>query len=225
MYYGIDASFKALGLSYIDCDNKEIVLGQLTDNDYSAHSTTSKFKSIYKVSNKVFNLIIQSRKKSESTTLAIGHEVSTAYGQFNQGELFALDYAIYSIINLHLSPMLDDFSLYSQSYLQFINNKPSRGKDKYKKEDTIFLIEDILIPIFKGHGYKVTIEETTQTSTGERDPKYKNRYIKRETITDGEADSFIYAVREFVKLNKGSSLAKDIIAHVPRFEEDNKELS
>ena len=111
-----------------------------------------------------------------------------------------------------------DYDLFSQEYIKFIHGH------KRTKEDTIFLVEDVLLPIFRKYGYKITkIEKTEMTSTGVKE-EGKNRYIKRETITNNEADSFIYAVRQFIKHNPDSEISKDILKEYPRFAVEGKEL-
>lgn len=207
-YVGLDPSFTGFGIAMIHQDIKEVQFYELT-SDLNKNSTVNKFMCIYDLVNTAKHLI---RCKS-SDFVHIGQEVSTAYSGWFVAELFGLAYGLYNV--LYTLQELASYDFFSQEYIKFIHGH------KRTKEETIFMIEDQILPIFEKYGYKVIKDKTAMTSTG---IKEKNKYIRRETITNNEADAFIYCIREFVKNNQNEPLVEEILKLYPRFNEKNKEL-
>lgn len=81
--------------------------------------------------------------------------------------------------------------------------KSFHHKKKYTKQDTISVVEDI-IEYLEGVGYSVKV--------------VKSRTKKSLNITDGEADSFMYAITSYMKHRPEAQTTKDILAKYPRFE-------
>lgn len=216
LYVGLDPSFKAFGIAMIDTDSKRLELYQ-REVPMNKRSTIQKLNAIESMSMMVRNII----ESKSAENIYIGQELSTAYTGWMVAELFGLAQGLRHQL-LKLYPFEYDF--YSQSYLQFIHKQTHLNKKvKYSKESTIFLAMNI-ISIFESYGYLVSAEKLTETSTGEKDPNYKNRYIKVETITDGEADALMYAIRSYIKINRDSKLAQAILAKYPVFDVPDKEL-
>lgn len=209
-YVGLDPSFTGCGISIINSDTKVIDLIEISAS-INKKSTISKLQAISDISNQVKDIISKGRN---SYGICIGQEVSTDYTGWFVAELFGLAYGIYE--KILTIDNVDSYSLYSQGYIKYIHGH------RIIKEDTIFLVEDLL-NIFRKYGYTVNIDKTAMTSTGVKEPN-KNRYIKKETITNNEADSFIYALRKFIEYNKPLDLSLEILDKHPRFLDDNKEL-
>lgn len=211
-YCGLDPSFTGCGISFIHDDLMQIEFYERSV-ELDKKSTLVKFEAIRQMARQIKHVI---NSCTDENSVYIGQEVSTAYTGWFVAELFGLAYAINQTINRDIHPR--GYDLFSQEYIKFIHGH------KRTKEDTIFLVEDVLLPIFRKYGYKVTtIEKTEMTSTGVKE-EAKNRYIKRETISNNEADSFIYTVRQFIKYNPESDITKDILKEYPRFATDGKEL-
>lgn len=219
-YIGLDPSFKGFGISMIHDDINEIDLCD-EETNINTHSTTSMFESITDINKKLRHQI---NIKADDMFI-VGQEVTTTYGAFMEKELYALDFHIWN--QWHNDSRCREYNLYSQEFLKFIIKGVYPDTKKLTSEErkrlNIFFVEDKLLSIFKEHGYKVNIEKLGKTSTGEK-VEGKNRYIYRETITSNEADSFIYAVKQFVKHNPDSLLTKDILHNYPRFMISDKEL-
>lgn len=210
MYVGLDPSFTGCGISIIHQDLKRVeFLEESVELDKK--STWIKFEAINKMASRVQTLI---GVRCNSDAFFIGQEISTAYTGWFVAELFGLAYAINKAL-LELDPPV--YNLYSQEYIKFIHGH------KRTKEDTIFLIEDKILPIFKKYNYSIDIQKTEMTSTGVKE-EGKNRYIRRETITNNEADSFIYALRQFVKYSTESDLVNELLEVCPLLAKDGKEL-
>lgn len=208
-FIGLDPSFTGTGIAFIHQDSNIVEFNELS-SDMDKHSTISKLEAIKRLSKNIAVLI----KNATLEAAYIGQEVSTAYTGWFVAELYGLAFGIYQQLT-ELDKLVVDHCLYSQEYIKFIHGH------KRTKEDTIFMIEKEILPIFIKYGYTIYKHKTAMTSTG---VKQGNRYIKEETITNNEADAFIYSLREFIKFNKDLPLSKEILDLYPRFSIDNKEL-
>lgn len=230
-YIGIDPSIKHCGLSIIDTQLKQVRLLDFGVDDYNNKSTKSTFDAVHKIARKVRRNIVN---QFDSITYIIGMEVPMAKGMYMDAEMYSLALYIYHMLRFDA---LDPVDLYSPSYLKFIqreftpykmvkkkNGDEEKKYEKYNKFYTQQFVTEVLIPIFLGFGYDVEFNLEPVPHPTEKDPNYKNRYKKYNLVSDGCADSLIYATREFIKYNKDSKLALNIIAHCPRFEENDKEL-
>lgn len=210
-YIGADPSFTAYGLSVIDTKRLTITLDELKV-DIDKHSPRSILDGIsivtHDVITRIFDVI-----NLPGVNCRLSLELATTYGQMFQAELYALDYALYRNNNYIFS----DVSLLSTTYLSWVKGKgykPVIGK----KEDTIFLVEKIL-DIFRDFGYTINICKTENTISSLE--KVKNRYPRVKTITSGEADSFMFALQDFIKNETGPIITK-ILEECPRLMEEHE---
>lgn len=229
-YIGIDPSIKHCGLTIIDTEEKEVHTFEYGIEEYDNKSTLQTFEALKTICRLTKRHI---RGIFDDNTYVIGMEVPMAKGMFMDSEMYALASHIYHT----LDTTSNYTSLYSPSYLKFIqhcivpyrivrhrNGTEDKEYAKYHKFYTQQLVTEVLIPVFLGFGYIVNFELENVSHPTEKDPNYKNRYMKYRLVSDGVADSFIYAVREFIKYNKDSKLALTLISHCPRLDEANKEL-
>lgn len=208
-YIGLDPSFTGFGISIIDDELKKVSFYE-TSYPIDKRSTLKKFDAIEIITHAVQRIL----SKNIADTSYFGQEISTAYSGWFMAELYALDFETYRTNLEEFEP--ESYDLYSQTYITFITGHKSSLKEK-----TIFLLEDEILPIFEFYGYTICKDSTAQTKT---DQKEGNKYIRRETITNNEADSFIYALREFIKHSKEEIIKKEILEVLPRLLEDDKEL-
>lgn len=82
-----------------------------------------------------------------------------------------------------------------------IKLKSFHKKKSYNKKDTINVIESI-IDIFENHGFSVKV--------------LVSRTKRNLTITDGEADAFMYAVKTYLDMYN-NDISSEIIKNFPRF--------
>lgn len=211
-FVGLDPSFTGYGIALIHSDTKSVDFMDI-DTEFDKHNARLKFDAIKTISRNAIRKV----STFSSDKIYLGQEVSTAYTGWMVAELFGLAYATYQTILNKLNPIA--YNLYSQTYINYVH-----GKRKRTKEETIFMIEDVIIPIFEKHGYTVNKYKTAMTSTGEKE-EGKNRYIRRETITNNEADAMIYALRMFIKYSNEKEIIKEILDWYPRFNDDNHELA
>jgi len=209
-YVGFDPSFTAFGISVIDEGYKNIVFNQFS-TVIDKHSTLSKFNAIDSLCSQVDSFLYDFYASS-GFHMYYGEEVTTVYTGYFALELYALDFHLYSYLD---SVDYDNLDLYSPSTITKVTGHKSSAKEK-----TIFLIEDQILPLFVEHGYCVSKMEEADT----KEVKVGNRWQRRRTITDGEADSFIYALHQFYKFSDDGELKSKLIDLLPRLEEA-KELS
>lgn len=208
-YVGYDPSFTGFGITIINEDLKTLEFYERSF-EIDKKSTLKKFAAIDQAARTTKS--VTSSRVSDS--VYIGQEVSTAYTGWFVAELYALDYAVQKKVVEKLSPKV--YNLYSQTYITYVT-----GHKSSLKEQTIFLLEDIIIPIFEKHGYSLIKAQTAMTKT---DVKEGRSYVKRETITNNEADAFIYALKQFIDYSADDSLKQDILFHLPKLADKNKEL-
>ena len=206
LYIGFDPSYTAFGVSHIDELNKRVVFNQLS-RSIDKHSTVDKFQAIndlvYGVKDYLEDIIVN----DAFAYVYVGEEVTTVYTGYFAPELYALDYKLYDEFKYDFL----DINIYSPSIITKVT-----GHKSSKKEETIFLVEDQVLPIFIKHGYTVSKLVEADTKTGE---KIKNKCVRRKTITDGGADSFIYCLIEFINNSSDSELVKELKELLPKLEE------
>lgn len=208
-YIGEDPSFTAFGLTIIDTELKTIQLFEKSV-PVDKHKIVHNWKCITDMTNIIKRLI----RTNSGERVIIGQEVPSTYTGWFIGELFALGYSLSEMVHKLNEPYVQAHNCYTPAIITTIHGK--KGTTKY---DTIHLVMDTLIPILRGHGYSISVEKTTSYRTNDKDPNYKNRYIYRDDcITDGEADSFIYAIKQLIKYEPNSHLAQDLLAHCPNLD-------
>ncbi len=196
-YIGLDPSLAAFGISIIDNKNKKIVLDQFKADDH--HNFIFMSWSISNLYNAIYNKYKEYLYNANSY---IGQEAPIASG-INSGKLNALGYAFYS--NLGLQSGYERIRTYHPIKLKVFHHTK-----KYDKKLTIKVIEDIL-DIFKTNGYDIDIRYS--------------RTKKSINITDGEADSMMYCVKQYLD-NEDNEITKAIINKYPNFSKiiSNEEL-
>lgn len=209
-FIGFDPSFTAFGVSVIDEINKRITFNQFS-SVIDKHSTLSKFKAIDDLCSQVDTFLYPTYVESGFHTY-FGEEITTVYTGYFALELYALDYHLYDYLE---SVTYENLDLYSSSTITKVTGHKSSAKEK-----TIFLIEDQILPLFIECGY--SIDKLMEADT--KEVKVGNRWQRRRTITDGEADSFIYALHQFYKFSDNEELKSKLVDLLPRLEEA-KELS
>lgn len=209
-FVGFDPSFTAFGISVIDEDDKQIIFNQFS-SEIDKHSTLSKFNAIDDLCTQVDEFMMRFYVKSPFH-MYCGEEITTVYTGYFALELYALDFHLYDYLG---SVDYDNLSLYSPSTITKVTGHKSSAKEK-----TIFLIEDQVLSLFIEYGY--SINKMVEADT--KEVKVGNRWQRRKTITDGEADSFIYALHQFYKFSDNEELKSKLVDLLPRLEEA-KELS
>lgn len=133
------------------------------------------------------------------------------YFLFDEGTYIAQEAPIASGIN---SGKLNALGLYfylecgkESSYEQIMTYHPMKlksfhHKKSYSKQDTIEVVNKI-IEYLESVGYSVKV--------------VKSRTKKTLTITDGEADAFMYAITTYMKCRPDAKTTKDILEMFPRF--------
>lgn len=201
-FIGFDPSFTAFGISIIDEVRKEITFNQFSSN-IDKHSTISKFNAIRDLKRQVYEFLF-GFKVNGDYKISYGIEVTTVYTGYFALELYALDFHIYDYFS---DISYADTYLYSPSTITKVTGHKSSAKEK-----TIFLIEDQVLPIFIKHGYRV--DKMVEADT--KEVKVGNRWQRRRTITDGEADSFIYALHRFCLDSEDEDLKSELLELLPK---------
>ena len=200
-YVGVDPSFLHGGVTIINEQAMMVFLKEFGAT-IAKNSTLSIFQAIPVINGNEISYIIS----HTSNDVYLGEEISRSFSGYMASELYALDYDLYcrarSIMDYH------NINIYSNGTL----SKSLLGHKSSEKEKTIFLVEDQILPIFEKHGYTIIKDSTALTKTGEKE---KGRCVKRETITDGNADAMIYALRQFVLYSDDENLKKDILWVLP----------
>lgn len=208
-YVGFDPSFTAFGITIIDDELKRVTLCELS-SPVDKHKIIHNWDCVASLTRQVKKVV----RSQTSDVIIVGQEVPSTYTGWFIGELFALGYSLSQMVNNLTEPRVQAYDCYTPAMLTTVHGR--KGTTKY---DTIKLVMDILIPVLEGHGYHINVLKTERYRTNDKDPEHPTRYIYRDNcITDGEADSFIYAVKQYVTYNKDSHLAQDLLAHCPNLE-------
>lgn len=202
-----DPSYTAWGICIIDEDRKKISLNELSCQ-INKHQPSSIMLATIQLPEDVYHYV--DHILISKLDVRVGLELATTYGQQFQAELYAIDAAIYRLMSRYTS----DISLYSTTYINWLKGKgykPTIGK----KEDTIFLVEKAL-QIFTSHGYSLIVEKFEDTICDIN--KVKNKYPRIKTITSGEADATMLALRIYVR-NNDDEITKELLELIPRLSE------
>lgn len=204
LYVGFDPSYTAFGISYIDELNKKLVFNQIS-RTIDKHSTRDKFQAITDLVYNAKDYLEDVMTNDAYHWTYIGEEVTTVYTGYFAPELYALDYKLFTEFEYDYA----DISIYSPSTITKVT-----GHKSSKKEETIYLIEDQILPVFIKHGY--SIEKLVEADT-KTDVKIKNKWVRRRTMTDGSADSFIYCLLQFLDHTEDLELKNELIDLFPKF--------
>ena len=192
-YIGLDPSLAAFGIAIIDTTKQVIILDQLRADDH--HDFILMCWSIANIW-KDFETKYKDFIYSEDTYIA--QEAPIASG-INSGKLNALGLEFY--LECGKPSSYERIKTYQPIKLKQFHNK--RGIKKYTKKDTIEVVNNIL-DYLMSVGYTVDIRVSR---------------TKRETsITDGEADAFIYAIKTYMDRRPEAKTTKDILAMYPTME-------
>ena len=184
-FVGIDPSFSGLGLSIIDEDKKEIIFKELSvDIGYGAFTEIANASHV--MTSKVISQLMDIWHKPK----LIGMEIPPVTGMYAV-KLWALDTEIYRGLS---SNGINDIYLFNVPYLKFIN------KEYKSKKDTKDMINNI-INIFKDNGWTIT-----QTLLDKRN--------KPRKLTSNECDSFLYAIRMYVKYHYDNNIMTDMLGEI-----------
>lgn len=136
LFVGIDPSFRGLGFSCINTNDKYI-----TFNELSVEVGNGSFKEISEASTDMIRLFNHTLYKYINEKSLIGMEIPPVTGMYAV-KLWALDTHLYNNIKDK------DVWLFNVPYLKFINKKYD------SKKDTKEMIEQI-INVFKDNGYEI----------------------------------------------------------------------
>ena len=134
MFAGIDPSYKGMGTSIIDLENKTIIF-----NELSVEVNHGAFAEICKACEDMVDLFLTENKDMIKTSCLVGMEIPPVTGMYAV-KLWALDTHLYN--NL----IMNDIWLFNVPYLKFINKKYD------SKKDTKEMINQI-IDVFKDNDY------------------------------------------------------------------------
>ena len=145
------------------------------------------FAEICRASEEMVDKFLTINKDMIRVDALVGMEIPPVTGMYAV-KLWALDTHLYN--NL----VINDKFLFNVPYLKFINKKYEG------KKDTRWMIEQI-IEVFKDYDYE--IEQTLLDKRG-----------KSRKLTSNEIDSFLYAVRMFVRYSMESATNPDITSEI-----------
>ena len=191
-YIGLDPSLAAFGIAIIDTRTQTILLDQMRADDHHDFIMMS-----WSIANLWNDFMLKYRYYVDSEETYISQEAPIASG-INSGKLNALGYCFYKGCGEISS--YKRIRTYQPIKLKQFHLK--RGIKKYNKKDTISVVENIL-DIMKEAGYRVSIEVS--------------RTKKSLSITDGEADAFMYAIKTYMDRRPGSQITKEIMSLYPTF--------
>lgn len=184
-FIGIDPSFVGLGLSIIDEEKKEITFKEL-----SVDVVHGAFAEIADASHSMTTNVIIELKDIWHKDKLVGMEIPPVTGMYAV-KLWALDTEIYRALHSNLN---NDIYLFNVTYLKFIN------KEYKSKKDTKNMINSI-VDVFKDNGW--TINQTLL-----------NKKDKPRTLTSNECDSFLYAIRMYIKYHYDNGLMTDMLSEI-----------
>lgn len=189
-FIGLDPSFSAFGIVIIDTDKKLIILDQMKSDNH--HDFRFMCWSIVNMCNK---FVDRYKWYINSLDTHIAQEAPISSG-INSGKLNAL--------GMHFYVTLGSYSDFNRIRTYHpIKLKVFHHKKKYSKQDTIEVINKI-IEYLETEGYSVKV--------------VVSRTKKSLTITDGEADAFMYAIKALIDYRRNDKIVKHILEMYPRFE-------
>ena len=184
-FIGIDPSFSGLGLSIINEEKKEITFKEL-----SVDVGIGAFAEIAKASHIMSAKVIKELKDIWYDPKLIGMEIPPVTGMYAV-KLWALDTDIYRGLESNSN---NDIYLFNVTYLKFIN------KEYKSKKDTKEMIQNI-VNVFKDNGW--TINQTLL-----------NKKNKPRLLTSNECDSFLYAIRMYIKYHYDNNKMTDMLGEI-----------
>ena len=157
----------------------------ITFNELSVDVGHGAFAEICKATEDMVSLFIRENNDFNRLDTLIGMEIPPVTGMY-AGKLWALDTLLYNNVGV-------DY-LFNVPYLKFINKKYDG------KKDTKEMINNI-IKVFEDNDYEII-----QTLTDKRG--------KPRKLTSNECDSFIYAIRMFVKYHYENNILNSAVAEI-----------
>ena len=188
-FVGLDPSLSAFGIAVIDTDKKQIILDQRKADSH--HDFVLMSWSIANLYNNIFDTY---KKIFNDDKTFIAQEAPIASG-INSGKLNAL--GMYFYINLGSLSSYESIRTFHPIKLKVFHHKK-----KYDKKDTIDVVTDIL-EYLEENGYKVSLTVS--------------RTKKSLSITDGEADAFMYAIASMIKY-QDNSITRELWNRYNRFD-------
>ena len=159
----------------------------ITFKELSVDVKHGAFAEIAQAAEEMVDLFLTENKEIIRVDAVIGMEIPPVTGMYAV-KLWALDIMLYN--NL----IMNDKYLFNVPYLKFINKKYT------SKKDTMKMIDDILLE-FKDHNYTII-----QTLT--------NKKGKPRKLTSNECDSFLYALRMYVKYYYDNGIEDEVLPFI-----------
>lgn len=159
----------------------------ITFKELSVDVKHGAFAEIASAAEEMVDLFLTENKEIIRVDAVIGMEIPPVTGMYAV-KLWALDTMLYN--NL----IMNDKYLFNVPYLKFINKKYT------SKKDTMKMIDDILLE-FKDHNYTIV-----QTLT--------NKKGKPRKLTSNECDSFLYALRMYVKYYYDNGIEDEVLPFI-----------
>ena len=172
------------GLGITIIDNKNKIL---TFKELSVDVKHGAFAEIAKACEDMVDKFLTENKDIIKSSALIGMEIPPVSGMYAV-KLWALDIYLYNNI------IMNDKYLFNVPYLKYINGKYTG------KKDTMKMIDNIL-KVFKDNDYK--INQTLLNKKG-----------KPRKLTNNQCDSFIYAIRMFVKYTYDNGIEDDMLPEI-----------
>lgn len=160
---------------------------KITFKELSVDVKHGAFAEIAEASEEMVRLFLSEANEIIRVDAVIGMEIPPVTGMYAV-KLWALDTHLYN------SLIMNDKYLFNVPYLKFINKKYD------SKKDTKEMISRI-IEVFKDNGYEVI-----QT--------LKDKRGKDRKLTSNQYDSFIYAIRMFVKYYYEKGITNPMLAEI-----------
>lgn len=159
----------------------------ITFKELSVDVKHGAFAEIAAAAEEMVDLFLTENKEIIGVDAVIGMEIPPVTGMYAV-KLWALDTMLYN------SLIMNDKYLFNVPYLKFINKKYT------SKKDTMKMIDDILLE-FKDHNY--TIVQTLTDKKG-----------KPRKLTNNECDSFLYALRMYVKYYYDNGIEDEVLPFI-----------
>ena len=159
----------------------------ITFKELSVDVKHGAFAEIAAAAEEMVDLFLTENKEIIRVDAVIGMEIPPVTGMYAV-KLWALDTMLYN------SLIMNDKYLFNVPYLKFINKKYT------SKKDTMKMIDDILLE-FKDHNYTII-----QTLT--------NKKGKPRKLTNNECDSFLYALRMYVKYYYDNGIEDEVLPFI-----------
>jgi len=163
----------------------DVLNKRITFNELSVDVGHGAFAEIAKASEEMVSLFIHKNNDFNRLDALIGMEIPPVTGMYAV-KLWALDSLLYNNVGV-------DY-LFNVPYLKFINKKYEG------KKDTKEMINNIL-KSFEDNGYTII-------------QKLVDKKDKPRKLTSNECDSFIYAIRMFVKYHYENNIMNEMLAEI-----------